>query len=235
VKRFYKFVSLGETPKGFSILLDGKPVKTPSRTLLQTPHRDLANAIVQEWVAQGDRVQPSTMPLMQLLNTRIDRVGTEREEMTALLLKYLDTDLLCYRADHPPEMAKRQPEAWDPWLEWFKGEFGTSLETTTGLQALKQPEAARKSAAAFIEGLDDDVFTVLQLIVPLSGSLVIGLAFIKRAITPQQVFDITRVEEAYKAELYNEKQYGPDPSQEKKDKSTMVDLDAAAKFLDLLS
>lgn len=234
MKRFYKFVSLGEGRKGHSVLLDSKPVKTPARNLLETPHQGLANAILQEWNGQGERIMLSEMPLTQLLSTRIDRVGTEREAMTEALMKYLDTDLICYPAALPPEMAAAQQAAWDPWILWFEREFGSRLETTTDLKALKQPAAAHEALLEYIEGLDDDHFTVLQVVTPLCGSVVLGAAFVQRALNPQQAFTCARVEENYKAGLYDEKTYGPDPAQEKKDKAEMADLEACAKFLDLL-
>ena len=235
MKRFYKFVSLGDGRKGRSILLDGKPVKTPARNLLETPHLDLANAILQEWNGQGNKIIPSEMPLTQLLSTRIDRVGSELGAMTEALMKYLDTDLICYRTALPPEMAAAQQAAWDPWLGWFEQEFGSALETTTNLKALKQPVGAHKALLEYVEGLDDDHFTVLQVVTPLCGSVVLGAAFVRGSLNPQQAFACARVEESYKAGLYDEKNHGPDPAQEKKDRAEMADLEACAKFLDLLS
>ena len=234
MKRFYKFVSLGETPKGFSILLDSKPVKTQARHMLTTPSRDLANAIMQEWLAQGDKILPSTMPLMQILATKIDRVSVDRAVMTAEIMKYLDTDLICYRTDQHP-LAEPQKKSWDPWVEWFVGKFGIGLETTTGLKALRQPEKAHAAVLDYIESLDDDIFTILQIITPLSGSLVLALAFVEGAISADEIFAVMRVEENWKAEIYNEKFHGPDPAQEKKDAAIKVDLAAAEKFLYFLS
>lgn len=235
MKRFYKTVTLGDTPGGYSILLDGKPVKTPARHLLMIENENLAQAIMMEWVAQDDKILPDSMPLTQLQTTKIDRISTERAAMTAGLLKYIDTDLLCYRTEHPPETARRQVESWDPWLQWFAQEFGVRLETTHDLKALKQPAAAHSAVKNFVTALDDDHFTVLQLLTPLTGSLVLAIAFTRRALTPQQAFDAARVEENHKAELYNEEKYGPDPAQAKKDQAALSDLSAAAKFLDLLA
>lgn len=235
MKRFYKMVSLGTGPDGHSILLDGKPVKTPLRNALTTPHKALADAILREWAAQQDKINPDSMPLTQLLSTKIDRVPAERAIMTEGILKYLNTDLLCYRADHPPEIACRQAESWDPWLGWFEKKFGVALETTPSLKALRQPAAAHQKVQTHIQALNDDQFTILQLITPITGSLVLALAFVEQALAPQTAYEAARVEETYKAELYDEKKYGPDPAQEKKDRAVLADLDAAAKFLDLIS
>jgi chaperone required for assembly of F1-ATPase len=175
------------------------------------------------------------MPLSQILTTKIDRIARERQAIHALLMKYLDTDLLCYRTSQPPEMAQNQKETWDPWLDWFEQEFGLRLLTTEDLRALKQPDAAYQAVETRIKDLDDEQFTILQLVTSSSGSLVLGLAFIAGKATPDDVFEAARVEESFKAELYNEKTHGPDPAEEKKDAAIKADLIAAAKYLDLLS
>lgn len=234
MKRFYKLVSISEEKGGYTVLLDGKPVRTPSKQLLLAPTKEMANALMQEWNAQETSIVPNTMPLTQILTTKIDRISVERPTMTALLLKYLDTDLLCYRATHPPEMGKRQRESWDPWLEWFEKEFGGKLKITEDLVALKQDLELHKKIQSFVEALDDNRFTIFQLITSLSGSIVLGLAFVSKKATPDHVFSASRVEEAYHAELANEKLHGPDPAQDKKDHANMRDLQASAEFLAFL-
>ena len=235
MKRFYKLVSLQETSGGAQILLDGKPVKTPFKKDLLAPTLALADALMREWAGQGETIDPDSMPLTQILNTCLDRVAAERAGMTAALLKYLDTDLLCYRTPHPPELAARQAAAWDPWLAWFAKEFGERLQTTESLTALRQPEAAHTKVAAHVAALSPEEFTALQVAVPASGSLVLGLALTAGQAAAQHLFTAARVEETYKAAIYDEATHGSDPAQAKKDKAVLRDLEAAERFLALLS
>ena len=174
------------------------------------------------------------MPLMQILATKIDQVSVGRAVMTEEVMKYLDTDLICYRTDQHP-LAEPQKKSWDPWVEWFAGKFGVTLETTMGLKALKQPEQAHDDVRDYIDALDDDAFTILQIITPLSGSVVLALAFVEGAISADEIFAVMRIEENWKAELYNEKLHGPDPAQGKKDAAIKADLAAAEKYLSFFS
>ena len=234
MKRFYKMVSAGEIPGGHGVFLDGKPVRTPARHALVAPNIAIANEVTREWMAQGDVIKPDSMPITQILSTKIDHIAVERAAITASILKYLDTDLVCYRSVEPPEMAQAQAAAWDPWLSWFKERFGAALLTTTELAALKQPSSAHTDVALHVEALDDDRFTVLQMTTAAGGSLVLALAFAEGAIDAQTLFAATRVEELYKARRYNEEKYGPDPAQEKKDAAFIADLNAAGRFIALL-
>jgi chaperone required for assembly of F1-ATPase len=236
MKKFYTTVSLSEKPGGYGVILDGKPVQTPQRAPLLAPTKALAEAIMQEWIAQDETIKPETMPLTQILTTQIDRVGLQRHAMTDNLLAYLDTDLLCYRAPEPPELAKRQATRWDPVLAWFADNHGggEKLATTSGLDALAQPRSAHEGMRAAIEAMDDPVFTVMQLATATTGSVILALAFTQGEITAQQALEASRIEECYQAEIARADLYGLDPVQEKKDLADKRDLEAAAQFLKLI-
>lgn len=236
MNRFYKLVSKREEGSGFCICLDGKPVKAPSGNVLLAPTSEVADLIVLEWAAQKEKILPETMPVMQLVTTCQDRVSHERKSMEAAILRYLDTDLLCYRAanakdEHQKKQNEIQGQLWDRWLKWFEDKFGVKLESTCDLAAIKHPAQAHAGVKAAVEGLDNERFTALQVIVPLTGSLILGLAFIEGAITSDEAFKATHIEEDYKAAIYNEDVHGRAPLEEKKDAAMIRDLEAAAAFL----
>lgn len=235
MKRFYKLVSTQKADGGYLIMLDGRPVKTALKAELLASNENLANALVLEWSGQQDDIIPDSMPLTQILSTKIDRVAKERDAMQSLLFKYLDTDLLCYRTDQPSELKKAQQEAWDPHLEWFETEYGTTLETTEELTALEQPKTAHQAVQSKVKKLDDDKFTIVQLITSTCGSLILGLAALAGKANADEIYTAMRVEEHFKAEIYNEDFYGGDPAQEEKDKAIQEDLKASMQYLELLA
>ncbi len=238
MKRFYKMVTTHKTPNGWAVHLDGKPVKAPSRNELLASNDALAQEIAKEWMAQIDTIKPDTMPLTQILSTQIDQVRHQRADMQRSVVKYFDTDLLCYRVDpaisnHTEEQAKRQVALWDCWLEWFAQKFGFELQTTTSLAALTHPPESHKAIQDHVDKLDEAQFTVLQMLVPLTGSLILSMAFIENALSAKDIFDASHIEEHYKDEIYNAEFYGRDPLQDKKEAVTKRDLEAAALFLKL--
>lgn len=234
MKKFYSLVSTKKTDDGFAIQLDGKTIKTPSGQPLAAPSKALAEAIVQEWAKQADTVNADTMPLTALLNTAIDR-ARDRDALTKSLLKYLDTDLLCYRIKEPEALAAREKESWDPWLTWFDEHFEVPLDTTYGLDALNQDEEAHKRVWNYLEGLDEYYFAILQVVTSQAGSIVLGLAFVEGEITPDQLFDAHWLEETYHAELANEAEYGDDPVIAKKQAAMRAEIEAAQLFLEYLN
>ena len=234
MKRVYKLASYTKTEDGFVIQLDGKAMKTPLAQPLAAPNRAVADVIVKEWSEQKDDILPDTMPVTQFLTTAID--GTrERAAITKTLLKYLDTDLLCYRVKEPLELAKRQKEVWDRWLGWFDEHFESPLEVTFKLDALNQDSDTHKQIWNYLEALDEYYFSVLQVVTSLSGSIVLGLAFLEHEAGPEDVFNAAELEEIYHAEIAGEAVHGADPVQERRQKHMKRELAAAKEFLELLA
>ncbi len=233
MKRVYTMASYNKTEDGFVIQLDGKTVKTPLGQPLAAPNKTIADAIVKEWVSQGDQIIPDSMPITQFLTTALDRTR-ERDAITKSLLKYLDTDLLCYRVKEPAELAKKQKEVWDRWLTWFDEQFESPLEVTYGIDALTQDPDTHKQIWNYLEALDEYYFTVLQVVTSLTGSIVLGLAFLEHEATPEDVFNAAELEEIYHAEIAGEAQHGADPVQERRQNTLKRELETSRTFMSLL-
>ena len=231
MNRFYKDVTTGPAiGGGFVVLLDARPIRTPLKSLMVAPTESLARQVANEWAAQGDVISAQTMPLTQFLTTAIDRIVL-RAELTDEILRYLDGDLLCYRAGEPETLAAEQDKIWNPWLQWFADQYGVELQTTFALSRLDQPPAAHQAVAKTVRGLDDHTFTVLQALVPLTGSMVLALAFIAGAITPEETLAAALCEELFYERIHDLARHGLDPTEEKRRASLARDLAAARAYL----
>jgi chaperone required for assembly of F1-ATPase len=229
-KRFYKDVAVCNEPTGATVLLDGRPVKTPAARALLAPTRALAEAIAEEWRAQADVVAPDTMPLTKALNTALDRIGTHRNAVVDALAKYAETDLICYRATHPEELVRRQAAAWDPWLDWAADRFGARLAETAGVTHVAQePEALARLRAA-VAAHDEHGLMVLHAGITITGSAVLGLAFAARAIGADQAFALSQVDEIFQVE-----HWGRDAEAEDVRARRLAELKTAERYLNLVA
>src|ERR1700704_411800 len=145
-KRFYAQAGVAETPEGFGITLDGKPVRTPSRRLLAAPTRGIAEAIAAEWDAQKETIDPTTMPLTRLANSVTDAVTGRVEAVADDIAKYFHSDMLFYRAGHPAELVANEAEHWDPVLFWAAETLGAHFILTEGIVHVRQPDQAVAAA-----------------------------------------------------------------------------------------
>lgn len=204
MKRFYQDVSVARDEGGFAVLLDGKPVKTPARNPLRLPTQALAAAIAAEWAGQGDEISALAMPLLRLANTVIDGVMVNRADVVGAILRFADNDLLCYRAHQPPELAARQREGWDPWLDWARQRFGAHLRVVDGLTHADQSPDALLALRQAVEEYDAFTLAGLHVIASVTGSLVLALALVEGRVTPARAFQLSRIDEDYQASKWGE-------------------------------
>src|SRR5581483_6181162 len=139
MRRFYRSAEIVESGDGFGVQLDGKPVRTPAKLALSVPSRVLAEAIAEEWLAQGDTVDLRSLKLTRLASIALDLVAPRREAVIAEVAKYAATDLVCYRAEIPAALARRQHELWQPLVDWATLRFDAPLTVTTDILPASQP------------------------------------------------------------------------------------------------
>ncbi len=229
MRRFYKVAEAIETEGGWSVRLDGKPVRTPAKAHLAVPYRALGEAIAAEWAAQGDTIVPQSMPLTGLANAAIDRLGANRAAFVAELARYAETDLLCYRAEGPLDLIAAQAAAWDPLLDWAAKRYDVAFAVTSGIMHKPQPPATVERLKAAIEARDDFALVPMQPLVTISGSLVIALALAEGAIDSQTAWNAAQVDETYQVA-----HWGDDDLAIAARASRRADFDAAGRFLELL-
>jgi chaperone required for assembly of F1-ATPase len=201
-RRFWKETAIAEQDGGFCITLDGRPVRTPAKAQLVVPTRAMAEAIAAEWDAQAEKVDPQTMPATRGANAALDKVAVQHAEVAELLVAYGDSDLLCYRATSPAELVTRQAEQWDPLLDWLNDQFGVRLSVQSGVMHVAQPDSAMSRLRAEVHGMTAFELAAFHDLVGLSGSLVLGLAATRDARPIAELWDLSRLDEAWQAEQW---------------------------------
>lgn len=204
MKRFYSQATVRPVDGAFEILLDERPVRTPGRAPLRLPTRALADAVAEEWNAQGETIVPRAMQLTGLANAAIDRVAADPDTFAAGLAAYGGSDLLCYRADGPEGLVARQAEQWDPILAWARRRFDVDFEVVDGIMHKPQPEATLRQFEHAVAARDAFQLAGLSPLVTIGGSLVTALALAEEAIDLDTAWAATTLDEAWQAEKWGE-------------------------------
>lgn len=203
-KRFWKTATATPIEGGFTVLLDARPVRTPAKATLQVPTQAMAQAIAEEWDAQKDVLDPTTMPVTRGANAAIDKVRTQRHEVVELLAEYGDSDLLCYRAAGPEALIKRQAAGWDPILDWSAKELDARLAVGEGVMHVTQPPQALVNLHKELVAFDDFALAAAHDLISISGSLVLALAVTKGALTAEEAWRLSRIDEHWQIEQWGE-------------------------------
>lgn len=224
-RRFYKTASVAAVEGGWSILLDGKALRSPAKRPLVLPTEALASAIAAEWQAQGEKIDPGSMPLMQFAATAIDRLADDRDGLIAEIAGYGRSDLVCYRAEEPPSLVRRQEELWQPLIAWAAERYDIALNVTAGIVAVEQPAHTLATFRRVLEACDLFALTALAGAAGSAGSLVIALALAEDRLGPDEAADAALLDELFQAE-----KWGSDPEAERRRAAIRADLKAAKRF-----
>ena len=229
MRRVYKTVAVTAEPGGHQVRLDGRPVRTPARQPLLVPTAPLAAAIAGEWDAQVEAVRPATMPMMQMAATAIDRVAPDPAAMADAIARFAETDLVCYRADDPPELVHRQHAVWQPLLDWAALTHDAALHVAHGIMPVAQPAPALAALRAAVGRLDPWRLSALSIATPASGSVVIALALACGRLDADAAWAASQLDETFQIE-----RWGEDAEAADRRRGLHADFVATERFLRLL-
>ncbi len=224
-KRFYKEAGVSAAEGGFHVTLDGRPIRTPSGRVVVIPVEELAEAVAAEWQAQGETIDPTTMPLTRFANSVVQSVVDRTDLVREDIAKYLQSDLLFYRAGHPEGLVAREAAHWDPVLDWARDTLGAHFILSEGIRHVGQPDAAVQAAR---DALPTGPWSVAaaHVVTTLTGSGLLALALVHGTCDPDQVWSAAHVDEDWNVE-----QWGADEEAMVRRAAKQVDYQAAVRIL----
>lgn len=202
MKRFWKEVGTCEVAGGHSVTLDGRALKTQGKRAQVVPSRALAQALAAEWAAQGEEIDPAAFILRDLADMAIDVIALDRDCAIAGLLRYAETDTLCYRAEPEEPLHARQLELWEPLLLAAEARWDVHFERIAGVIHRPQSPATLARLQAVLEAKDAFALSALTTLTALSASLVIGLAALEDGAKAEELWAAAELEEEWQAELW---------------------------------
>jgi len=229
MKRFWDQATVQPVKGGFTVLLDGRPLRLPGRGGLLLPRAPLAEAIAAEWQAAGGardgEMRMEEVPLTRVVATALERIAPDPAPSIAALTKYGETDLLCYRAEEP-RLAARQAEAWQPLLDWAALQLDAPLRVTAGVMPVAQSPAALAALQAALAELTALELAALGVAIPALGSAVLGLALARGRLDAAEACRLAFLDEAFQQELW-----GQDAEAMARQQAVIEDVGLAGRLL----
>jgi len=230
-KRFYKEAAVVQVQEGFAVQLDGKSVRTPGKSLLALPTRAAAQLVADEFAAQGDTIDPVSMPVLRLANTAIDGVAQDVQAVLEDVMRFSSSDLLCYRADAPEALVERQADAWDPVLDWVRSALGARFYLAEGVMHVEQPRESISAVGLWLHQRAEPFrMSAIHLMTSLTGSALVAIAVEAQAIDADAAWSAAHVDEDWTIE-----HWGEDVEASERRKARRRDFDAAVALANSLT
>ena len=229
MKRFYKEAAASPEGAGWRVLLDGRAVKTQGGRAQIVPTEPLAKALAAEWAGQGEEIDPAQLVLRDLADYAIDVIAADRAAVRADLLRYAETDTLCYRAEPDEPSHARQLELWEPLLLTAEMRWDVHFERIAGIIHRPQPAATLNQLQSVLAPQDDFTLAALVTLTTLSASLVIGLGALEPDADLALLWRASELEADWQVE-----QWGKDDEAELRAVRRFAAFSAAARFAELV-
>lgn len=208
-KRFYKQVTTraADDGVGWSVMLDYRTLKTPSKRPLKCPTLSLAKAIAAEWDYQlTDGIRPFTMPLMKLACTALERVPLTRRMIIDSLMKRFHQDLVFCRAPSDnvltSDVHELQVKKLDPLLKWVESEFGFKPVVYSSFFGGRQEDGLVNAIENLLKKTDDNELAAIDALASAAHSLTISIAIFRGRLQIEEAIELIRLEEDMQVEKW---------------------------------
>ena len=225
MKRFYSEVTVSAVNGGWQVMLDSRPIRTPRGAAQLVPSAALAELLAGEWRAQDGEIDPRSLIFRDMADYAIDMVAPDPASAVETLLRFAETDTLCYRADPDDPLHCRQVELWDPLLERCETRHGVAFQRVSGIAHRPQPPETLARLRALLEGGNSFELAALLNMASLAASLTVALAAIETDAMAEDLFTAANCEEDWQAE-----QWGQDSEAQKRRAARLAGFVASARF-----
>jgi chaperone required for assembly of F1-ATPase len=203
--RFYKQAGVLERDGLFHVALDGRTARTPARKPLAVTSRPVAEALVVEWQAQAERIDPAQMPLTRLVNSALDGVEDQQEAVRAEIVRYAGSDALCYRAGEPEALVERQNRVWQPILRDIEAMIGARFLLAEGVVFAQQPEETLAAVARDVAKIPAPLALAgAHNVMTLTGSAILTLALAAGRIDADAAWNAAHLDEDYQIGIWGQ-------------------------------
>lgn len=120
--------------------------------------------------------------------------ATTRQEVVASLLKYLDTDTVCFHEEFPTHLVKLQDEHWKPLIDWASTTFDVEVKTYEGILNTKQPEKTILKLGSIVGDYDQFKLAAFERAVLASKSYLIALGLVEGYFSVDEAAKAAHVE-----------------------------------------
>ena len=230
MKKFWETIEIKKkSSKEFYILLDDKKLKTPLKNELVLSNYLMAKEVLKEWDQSSDIIKTDDLVFYGLLSTAIDRVREEKNSYINDIINFIDTDLICYRADNPIDLVSHQNKHWDPVIILIEKYINNNVGVFKGVMPSQQNSKVHHKIKNLVVGLNDVQISVLHRITNLIGSVFLALCILKKDLSNKQAFELSFLDELWQAE-----NWGYEEEASAKRKKIRTELNRLILFIDCI-
>ena len=185
----------------YQVLLDKMQLKTELGNLVLLP-KELAVSVSKEWRSGQDFSKIKSKFYTKFCFRVFDYTALFKLKVFKKIIEYADCDLICYLAESPEELTKRQKKILSNYIDWSNQRFSIKLKVATGISYVKQEDKNKLIIQNYLERLNDIELTIIDELTNLTGSFFISCALFNKAVGAMDAWNASNIEDSYRIEKW---------------------------------
>ena len=146
-----------------------------------------------------------------------DKIQVDKQKYIEEVLKYINTDLICYWENKPDDLYTLQLDNWNSQLKKLKKEE-LNFDYTFNITPIKQSKSSIVLLKKKLIQLDDIILSCLLIITKITSSVLLSYLFITNRIKPIDLYNNT-----YLHEIWQSKKWGiVEEEKEKRENDVLI-------------
>ena len=200
----------------FNLFINNKEIKTPEKVSFNFKEKIFPNLILKE-IKKFKLKNLNQSTYYNIFSLAKDKIQVDKQKYIEEVLKYINTDLICYWENKPDDLYTLQLDNWNSQLKKLKKEE-LNFDYTLNITPIKQNKSSIVLLKKKLIQLDDIILSCLLIITKITSSVLLSYLFITNRIKPIDLYNNT-----YLHEIWQSKKWGiVEEEKEKRENDVLI-------------
>ena len=200
----------------FNLFINNKEIKTPEKVSFNFKEKIFPNLILKE-IKKFKLKNLNQSTYYNTFSLAKDKIQVDKQKYIEEVLKYINTDLICYWENKPDDLYTLQLDNWNSQLKKLKKEE-LNFDYTFNITPIKQNKSSIVLLKKKLIQLDDIILSCLLIITKITSSVLLSYLFITNRIKPIDLYNNT-----YLHEIWQSKKWGiVEEEKEKRENDVLI-------------
>ena len=200
----------------FNLFINNKEIKTPEKVSFNFKEKIFPNLILKE-IKKFKLKNLNQSTYYNIFSLAKDKIQVDKQKYIEEVLKYINTDLICYWENKPDDLYILQLDNWNSQLKTLKKEE-LNFDYTFNITPIKQNKSSIVLLEKKLIQLDDIILSCLLIITKITSSVLLSYLFITNRIKPIDLYNNT-----YLHEIWQSKKWGiVEEEKEKRENDVLI-------------
>ena len=186
-----------------TIYLDNKPLLSIEKNKIQLKNKKIANILKNEIEYSEKKIDLKKLFYFNIISFGIDKIKTNKSKYLQEIYKYINTDLICYRADKPNDLVNFQDKMWNPILDRLYEE-NLKFNKFVGVMPQSQPRTSILKLKNKFKEFDEFEISSFLKLTQITGSILLAYSLFKKYFNEKYIFDCSVLDEKWQSQQWGE-------------------------------